>query len=56
MINNRAARRQIGAALADQIPKLCSLECAARQIGVTKSLVQRIERDALWKIFIRMRE
>lgn len=52
---NRAARRQIGAALADGMDKYCALATAGKKLGLDRAYVQRIERDALYKVYVRMK-
>lgn len=54
MIYDRKSRREVGAWLSALMPKQCTLAEAAKVIGVSRSRIQHIERDALWKVFMRM--
>ena len=50
------ARRRIGANVLAYFPALMSQNTAAKMLGLTASHVAFIEREAAWKVYIRMRE
>jgi hypothetical protein len=47
---------QLGAAIRDVLPKYCSLNDAAQELGVTRQAASRIECRALAKMFLKVRE
>jgi hypothetical protein len=49
------AQMKIGAALADQLPKLMGLQEAADKMGMSYQMLRRIECQALYKVATRMR-
>jgi len=47
---------QIGAAIADQLPKLKGLTEVGKAFGISDTMVRRIECQALYKVQLRMKE
>jgi len=47
-------RMRIGAAIADQLPKLMGAQECAKVIGISPQMLRRIECEALFKVRMRM--
>jgi DNA-directed RNA polymerase sigma subunit (sigma70/sigma32) len=47
---------RIGASIADQLPKLATARDVAKQLGISTTMLRRIECQALFKVSQRMHE